>query len=218
MSGSVAHQAEPDTLPWVAVDRCRQLDALELVRTFFTASRARLRRAGPQPAQGSRTETRSAGERERQIRRVSDHQCQASAGKWAGKVRARGVGLPRPLCAGARRGRRAERRAVAPVPVGRWLLADTQVSGIAHSRSVRVTRPTMPTILSPGKIIASGPERRIVRAGSLQRQGHPEIVSNRFAENNLRDPPLERWSLCQPSGPGGEGQARGQPETRGEPP
>jgi hypothetical protein len=53
----------------------------------------------------------------------------------------------------------------------------------------------------------------------LQRQGHPEIVSNRFAETIFGTHPLSAGDLCQPSGPDGEGQARGQaPNARDEPP
>jgi len=44
----------------------------------------------------------------------------------------------------------------------------------------------------------------------LQRQGHLKIVSTRFAGNDLQDPPLSAGDLCQPSGPDGEGQAKGQ--------
>jgi hypothetical protein len=43
----------------------------------------------------------------------------------------------------------------------------------------------------------------------LQRQGHPEIVSNRSAETISGDPPLSAGDLCQPGGPDGEGQAVG---------
>jgi len=49
-------------------------------------------------------------------------------------------------------------------------------------------------------------------------QGHPKIVSNRSAETIFRTPPLSAGDLCQPSGPDGEGQARGQARSaRGEP-
>ena len=53
----------------------------------------------------------------------------------------------------------------------------------------------------------------------LQRQGHPKIVSNRFAETIFGTRPLSAGDLCQPSGPDGEGQAEGQARnSRGGPP
>jgi hypothetical protein len=64
-----------------------------------------------------------------------------------GKVRARGVGCAPPSRAGRCRARRPTPGGCPRFP-GRWLLAVTPVSGTAHSRSVRVTRPTVPTILS----------------------------------------------------------------------
>jgi hypothetical protein len=44
---------------------------------------------------------------------------------------------------------------------------------------------------------------------SLHQQGHPKIVSNRSAERIFGTHPCAR-SLYRPSGPDGEGQARGQ--------
>jgi hypothetical protein len=81
---------------------------------------------------------------------VSDHHGQGLSGNGRGTVRARGVGLPRPLS----RGGAAEDAApsagpLSPLPAGRWLLAVTRVFSTALSRSVRVTRPTVPTIISP---------------------------------------------------------------------
>jgi hypothetical protein len=51
--------------------------------------------------------------------------------------------------AGRCRVRAAAAGRLSPLPLGRWLLAVTLVSGTAHSRSVRVPRPTVPTIVSP---------------------------------------------------------------------
>ena len=52
----------------------------------------------------------------------------------------------------------------------------------------------------------------------LQRQGHPKCFANRFAET-IFGPALDPGDLGQPSGPDGEGQARGQArDARGEPP
>jgi hypothetical protein len=79
-----------------------------------------------------------------------DHLAQALSGEWAGALSALGASAEAaPSCAGAHRARRADAGRLSPLPAGRWLLAVTQVSGTALSRSVRVTRPTVPTILSP---------------------------------------------------------------------
>jgi hypothetical protein len=43
----------------------------------------------------------------------------------------------------------------------------------------------------------------------LQRQGYPKIVSKTASQKRSSGPTLERRSLYQPSGPDGEGQARG---------
>jgi hypothetical protein len=56
---------------------------------------------GLSPRTDRELKTRSAEERERETRRVNDHQGQDLSGEWAGTVRARGVGLPRPLSRGA---------------------------------------------------------------------------------------------------------------------
>jgi hypothetical protein len=79
-----------------------------------------------------------------------DHQGQGLSGGMGGGLSApRASAEAAPSCAGAHRARRADAGRLSPIPAGRWLLAVTQVSGTAHSRSVRVTRPTVPTILSP---------------------------------------------------------------------
>jgi hypothetical protein len=52
----------------------------------------------------------------------------------------------------------------------------------------------------------------------LQRQGHPKIVSKTASQKRSSGPTLDPGDLCQPSGPDGEGQARGQARNaRGEP-
>ena len=48
----------------------------------------------------------------------------------------------------------------------------------------------------------------------LQRQGHPKIVSNRFAETILGPRP-ERRSLCQPSGRSARARPTARPDWRG---
>ena len=75
----------------------------------------------------------------------------ASAGNGRGAVRAGGVDESRALPGGSPQARLADAGRLSPLPAGRWLLAVTQASGTALGRSVRVTRPTVPTILSPWK-------------------------------------------------------------------
>jgi hypothetical protein len=83
------------------------------------------------------------------MRRVDDHEGQGLSGEWVGGPRA-GRRLSRALSRVGTAGARRRRRAAVPASAGRWLLAVTRDSGTA-SRSVRVTRPTVPTILSPRK-------------------------------------------------------------------
>jgi hypothetical protein len=78
-----------------------------------------------------------------------DHQGQGLGGEWAGFVRAGASAEPRPLARGALPGAAADARRLSPLPAGRWSLAVTQVSGTVPVRSVRVARPTVPSILSP---------------------------------------------------------------------
>jgi hypothetical protein len=60
---------------------------------------------------------------------------------------------------------------------------------------------------------------RIVRAGPSSVKGTRRSFLNPLRRNDLQDPPLSAGDLCQPSGPDGEGQARGQARSaRGEPP
>ena len=70
------------------------------------------------------------------------------------------------------------------------------------------------------KVTATGTGTpRIVQVGPSSVKGTPKILSNRF-EIGSSGPTLERRSrsLCRPSGPDGEGQARGQARNaRGEP-
>ena len=104
---------------------------------------------------------------------------------------------PAPAAAGPRRH--------APMP--------RHTSRARPSRSRRVRR-------SPceGHSHRAGTCRALSGSAPLQRQGHPKILSKRFAEKDLRDPPLSAGDLCQPSGPDGEGQAGGQARNmRGEP-
>ena len=97
----------------------------------------------------------------------------------------------RVLSARGRRGRGAERRAAVPAfPAGRWLLAVTRVSGTAVSRSVRGgLRRTVPMILCWARPHPAGRNAAHCPDWPLQRQGHPKIVSNRFAETIFRTRP-----------------------------
>jgi hypothetical protein len=51
---------------------------------------------------------------------------------------------------------------------------------------------------------------RIVRAGPSSVKGTRRSFLKPLRGNDLQDPPLSAGDLCQPSGPDGEGQARGQ--------
>jgi hypothetical protein len=63
-----------------------------------------------------------------------------------------------------------------------------------------------------------GRNARIVRAGSSIVKGTRRSFLKPLRRNDLQDPPLSAGDLCQPSGPDGEGQARGQARNaRGEP-
>ena len=59
---------------------------------------------------------------------------------------------------------------------------------------------------------------RIVQVGPSSVKGTPRSFLT-ASQKGSSGPTPERWSLCRPSGPDGEGQARGQARTaRGEPP
>ena len=77
-----------------------------------------------------------------------DHQGQRLSGEWAGVCPHPRRRLSLALSRGGAAGRGGRRRAAVPASRGRWLLAVTRVSATG-SRSVRVARPTVPTILSP---------------------------------------------------------------------
>ena len=51
---------------------------------------------------------------------------------------------------------------------------------------------------------------RIIRAGPSSVKGTRRSFLKPLRRNDLRDPPLSAGDLCQPSGPDGGGQARGQ--------
>jgi hypothetical protein len=111
---------------------------------------------GPQPAQRPRQKTRSAGERERETRRVNDHQGQGLSGEWRGRVHA-GASACRVLSrAGALP--RTRRRAPGGCPASRRPVVARRYASLRHrnSRSVRVTRPTVPTIVSPRNATVRG--------------------------------------------------------------
>jgi len=76
------------------------------------------------------------------------------SGEWAGYVRARGVGLSRP--AARERSERATDAGRLPASRRPVVARRYAVSGTALSRSVRVTRPTVPKILLPSKITVKG--------------------------------------------------------------
>jgi len=80
-----------------------------------------------------------------------DHLGQGLSGEWAGSVRTLGVGWASPSRAGGAAGRGGRRRAAVPASRRPMVARRYAVSGTASSRSVRVTRPTVPTILSPWK-------------------------------------------------------------------
>jgi hypothetical protein len=165
---SVNHQAKSmrkassgtaPTMPTRAMPTCHS--AKDVVTTFSTASRARLRHAsaGPQPAQGSRAgDAKCRGVGARDAAGMTTR-ARASAGNGRGSVRAWGVGLARPSlargrCRGTRRRRRSAVPATArPVLGRRYAPAGTTV---AHSARVRLARPTAPRIVLPVKITVKG--------------------------------------------------------------
>ena len=60
------------------------------------------------------------------------------------------------------------------------------------------------------KVIGIGPERRALSGLAPPASRAPGDRFKPLRRNDLRDPPLSAGDLCQPSGPDGEGQARGQ--------
>jgi hypothetical protein len=70
------------------------------------------------------------------------------AANGRGSVRARGVGCVAPS-GREPYGATADSGRLSPLPLGRWWPAVTPTFGTAPGRSVRLTRPTVPTILSP---------------------------------------------------------------------
>jgi hypothetical protein len=74
-----------------------------------------------------------------------------SAENERGTVRVRGVGSAVPLSRGGADGHGGPRWAAGPASLSMWLLAVTHVSGTALSRSARVARPTVPTIVPPAR-------------------------------------------------------------------
>jgi hypothetical protein len=124
-----------------------------------------------------------------------------------------GAAWPAPSCAGAHRSRAAARRADGPAP-GRsaprrnapWVMRSTSWPG--WSSRARCASRRMKGPRRPGRNAAHCP------GWPLQRQGHPKIVSKTASQKRSSGPTLERRSLCQPSGPDGEGQAKGQARRR----
>jgi hypothetical protein len=120
----------------------------------------------PSPRRNRELETRSAGE---ECGGDYEHDHLVLAGMAGGPFRARGVGLSRP----------AARSALgAPTTRGGWprfpeyvVARRYAVSGTAPSRSVRVARPTVPTILLPLKLTVKGapPARRCSAPQTLER-------------------------------------------------
>ena len=74
-------------------------------------------------------------------------------------------------------------------------------------------------ILAPDAPVAgkmsqpTGPERRALSGSAPPASRAPEVFLT-ASRNDLRDPPLSAGDLCRPSGPDGEGQARGQARKR----
>jgi len=130
-------------------------------------------RRGPSPRRDRELKTRSAEDREREIRRVHDHQGQGLSGEWAGVCPRPGASAePRPLA----RGRcRARRPTPGRCPCSRRPVVARRYASLRHraSRAVRVTRPTVPTILSPWKIAVWGAPSGRVPSGWRKR--HPRL-------------------------------------------
>ena len=98
------------------------------------------------------------------------------SGEWAGYVRARGVGLSRP--AARERSERATDAGRLPASRRPVVARRYAVSGTALSRSVRVTRPTVPKILyrpssqSRARLRRVGAPHRRPLSSDLARQTH----------------------------------------------
>ena len=122
-----------------------------------------------------------------------------AAGGWAG--------WPTPSCAGAHRSRAAARRADAPhlaaahPAVTRRGSRARELAGPVVSRQVRQS-PDERSQRRTGT-------PRIVRSGPSSVKGTPRSFLT-ASQKRSWGPTLERRSLCQPSGPDSEGQAKGQ--------
>ena len=200
LAGDVKHQAGRRIL----ADR-----PIGVVTTFSTASRAHLRRATPTAGTGH-----------------------ASWREQPGESRAAGG----PVISG--KGRRGSRRcgaAAFAAPFGRKPYGATS----CRARLPRHRPQPVPAVTPRCRATRAGPGRH-ARAecadrrakGHSHRAGTPRIVQvgpssvkgtrRSFltaSQKGSSGPTLERRSLCRPSGPDGEGQARGQARNaRGEPP
>ena len=139
------------------------------------------------------------------------------AAEVAGGLAVAGRQLRRVLRTRALRPRRLPRTASPPPAAAsprRNAHPMTATAGTATPSDVSRQACRSPDERSPG----IRPERRALSGPALHPQGHPKILSNRSDESIFGTHPCAR-SLYRPSGPDGEGQAKGQARNaRGEPP
>ena len=172
------------------------------VTTFSTASRAHLRRATPDGADRLRELARATGE-------------------------SRAAGVTAVRSGKGRRGSRRCRAAAFAAPFGRKPYGATSCRARLPRHRPQRSPPSRPAAVparaGPGRRAhAECADRRAKRSQPpgrnaahcpgrpLQRQGHPKILSNRFAESDLRDPPLSAGASADPAGL----TARARPEAR----
>jgi hypothetical protein len=91
---------------------------------------------------------------------------------------------------------------------GRSRSPPSRPDAVPHEQDQAVTlAPSAP--IAARKVTATGAERRIVQVGPSSVKGTPRSFLT-ASQKGSSGPTLERRSLCRPSGPDGEGQARGQ--------
>jgi hypothetical protein len=166
------------------------------VTSFSTASRAHRRRATPTAGTGDASWREQPGG--------------AQSDRGTGDKRQGSPGVS-PLRGGSFRRARLPRHRPQPVPAVTTPMP-RHTSRTRPSRSRRVRRSPCERSQPPGRNAAHCPGR----PSSVK--GNPRSFLS-ASQKGSSGPALERRSLCRPSGPDGEGQARGQARSaRGEPP
>jgi hypothetical protein len=152
MSGSVKHQAEP--MCQASSGTAHPLGS-RVVRTFFTSSRAHLRRARPNGPSRSRKGCAGRAQRalnERPVPRRSGEGCRDSRRRWRGS-------LARCLQRDSAPARAAARRAGAPYPAAART-PPSRIVDVGDPRAGRTGRLAQNAPVAAKKITATGPKRR----------------------------------------------------------